>query len=218
GTGCGAGLACLEDGRGRDRVTRIDGWRIVAADGPCKRWVEQIPSPALRGIWPRHGCPVQGAVALRWLDPPTLSEGSRGLAGDQCVLLGVAGAEREGRVGPRDPVAGPGRELAPAPRKVGPGAARVGQGDEHVVLETRLADAPLRIDAHCRAEQHQGLVGEMAAEVEHGAAAGFARPSLRRVAFEARLESRHRPQLTVGDELADGEEVRIPAPVLIRAK
>src|SRR4029077_13522281 len=64
----------------------------------------------------------------------------------------------------------------------------------------------------------EGLVHEMAPEVEQRAAPGLPGPSLRREAFEARLEASHCSERPVGHQLADGPEVRVPASVLIRAQ
>ena len=68
------------------------------------------------------------------------------------------------------------------------GAAGVGERDEHVVVEPGGVVAVMDLGVHGahRSEQLEGLVDEVAAEVQEGAAAGGRGTVL--AAFEARLE------------------------------
>ena len=79
-------------------------------------------------------------------------------------------------------------------------AALVPQRDEHVVVEPVVARAGLGVHGLDRAEQREGLVDEVGAEVEQRAAAGPARPVLRRVPLEPRLEPAHLAQRAVVDQ------------------
>jgi hypothetical protein len=66
-----------------------------------------------------------------------------------------------------------------------------------------------------RAEQLQGLVGHVAAEVAQHAAAGHGEAAGWRVLLHPRLERGHLAERARVQERADGAEIRVPAPVLV---
>jgi len=88
----------------------------------------------------------------------------------------------------------------------------VGQGGEHVVVEPAGVGAMMHLGVHAghRAGQHQGLVGQVAAEVRQGAAAGRVRAVLRPEPLEPRLQDGQRAERSFVQELAHGQEVRVP--------
>jgi hypothetical protein len=122
---------------------------------------------------------------------------------------------------------GTGDGLYPTAPQVGVGAAGVGERNEHVVVEPRgVVDAGGAVEpggvipvvhlgvhgAH-RSEELEGLVDEVAAEVEQGAAAGGRGTVLS--AFEAGLEPGDGAEGAAVGEGADGAEVGVPPPVLV---
>ena len=85
------------------------------------------------------------------------------------------------------------------------------RGDEAVV-----AHPPLGVDRGHRAQQHQCLVDEVAAEVAQRATPGGRRTRLGIEPLEPRLEPRQLTQGTAVGKVADGQEVGVPAAVLVR--
>ena len=63
-----------------------------------------------------------------------------------------------------------------------------------------------------------GLVDEVAAEVAQQATTGGRRLGLRRPALERRLVAPQLPQAAGVQQFAEGQEVRVPAPVLVGAE
>ena len=97
------------------------------------------------------------------------------------------------------------------------------QDHERVIVGLLLgaADLKLSVDHRRRAEQLQRLIDQMRAEVEQHAAAvrrrGTGLPRLgnrRRPALEAGLEARYAAQGFPGQQLADSQEIAVPAPVV----
>ena len=76
----------------------------------------------------------------------------------------------------------------------------------------------LGVHAGDRAGQDQGLVGQVAAEVQQRAAARGGRSGLGPEPLEARLEDGQRAECALAEELAHGQEVRIPATVLVHGE
>ena len=157
------------------------------------------------------------------------------LRGEAEVRVGRRGARNERRLLTVEPVdhvaggraehaearAGPRREAAH--REVGARAVVVQQREERLVgaHAARAQDRQLRRGQRRRAEQLQRLVDQVTAEVEHdpGALARGRRvlpalPELRRPALERRLEAMHLAERARSDDLADREEISVPAAIL----
>ena len=97
------------------------------------------------------------------------------------------------------------------------------QRDEGIVLDrsARSAAVKLGIDGLRRSEEDHRLVDAVAAEIdEHAAASHRVRPLLPRrwverlVTLEARLEAHRGAQAALRKDLAEGQEVAVPTPVL----
>ncbi len=94
------------------------------------------------------------------------------------------------------------------------------QGNEERVIQFVLRRSVLQLGIHPfdRAEQHQRLIHQMTAQVtQHATTAGLADRTWR-ITLDAGLEPADRAQRLTVQQLAHGEEVRIPAAVLINAK
>ena len=79
----------------------------------------------------------------------------------------------------------------------------------------------MRVAGHLRpdrAEQVQGLVDRMAAQVQQGATAGERQALRLRWLLHPGLEAPHLPELAGGDDVLHGPEVRGPPPVLVDAQ
>jgi hypothetical protein len=87
------------------------------------------------------------------------------------------------------------------------GTAGVGERDEHVVVEPGriVAVVHLGVDGRYRPEELEGLVDEVATEVEQGATAGGGGTVL--TALESRLEPGDVAEGSAVGEGADGAEV-----------
>jgi hypothetical protein len=92
----------------------------------------------------------------------------------------------------------------------------MGDRDEDIIVQAGSSTrwVHLGIDALGGAEQHQGLIDEVTAEVEQRAPAGRGWTRIRLEALEARLEPHGVAEPTVREQLLHRTEIRIPAPVL----
>ena len=94
--------------------------------------------------------------------------------------------------------------------------AGVLQQQQEFVLRLRADLVRLRVHPTHRAEEMQSLVDQMAAEVAKQTATGRRRLGLRRPALERRLEPAHLAQTAGVQESTDGQQVGVPASVLVR--
>jgi hypothetical protein len=93
--------------------------------------------------------------------------------------------------------------------------AGVPEQEEEPVVEAAGRQVGLRVHRGGRAEQLQGLVGDVTAEVTQHAAAGGGEAARGRVLLHPRLEGDHLVQRAGFDQRTDGKKVRVPAPVLV---
>jgi hypothetical protein len=94
-------------------------------------------------------------------------------------------------------------------------ARTVGQRDEDIIIKSILAKTPFGIHSLDGAEEHECLIHQVAAEVEHRSTACDSWPSVWGIALKARLETSSYPESSTFHKSPNREEVRVPTAVLI---
>ena len=212
----------LEDAQAADGIGRIDRQRAVAPHGVPEQLVVADGShrarsgsawrdPSGQYSWP------QSARAGRRRTPDRSAAARRG-AGASCgSTASLTYSPRRPRTRNRGPM------RARSATSTGATARRSAWSMRHEdrVLDARSRPAAvdLREDALDRAEQQEALVDEVSAQVAVRAAGLLGRLAPlgagRRPALEARLEAVDRPERAIVDQRPDGQEVAVPAPVLV---